>query len=80
MDVATYRRNVVKSASVKPTKAGLRYTARNTQRTNILHMAIGLATEVGELVQAMTGYLLVGRMTAEEQSDAFDNLEISGFT
>lgn len=74
METALYRRNVFKTLGVKPAKAGLRYASRNTARTNVLHAAVGLATEVGELIEVMENYLLIGRSTAEEKNLALEEM------
>ncbi len=74
MDISTYRRNVVKTMPVKPAKAALRYVTRNTQRTNMLHAAIGVATEMGELIQGVENYLLIGKTTDLEKLQAKEEL------
>lgn len=74
MDTSLYRKNVFKTLSVKPAKAGLRYTARNTARTNLLHASVGMATEVGELMEVMTNYLLLGRASDEEKVNSQEEM------
>lgn len=58
MDTAAFKRNVFRTISVKTAKAGLRYTARNTPATNVLHGIIGLNTEVGGLMAGVQPFLL----------------------
>ena len=79
MDTAQYKRGVMKTLSIKPAKEGLRYAARNTGRTTLLHGAVGLATEAMELLGAAQQYLLDGRMTSEARAAVVDELGDCGY-
>lgn len=79
MDTSLYRRNVFKTLSIKPAKEGVKYAARNTARINMLHGAVGLATEAMELLEAVQNYVLIGRMTQDEREAAFDEMGDCGY-
>jgi hypothetical protein len=75
-----YRANVLKTLSVKPAKLGLKYASRNTNRTNIMHAAIGLATEAGELVEGLTPYILgAERLSEKMKVNAFEEMGDLGY-
>ena len=67
MQLPLFRRNVVKAAPIKQAKAGYRYTARNTVRSNVLTGAVKLAEHVGQTVNVSEKYLLEGRMSDQDK-------------
>jgi len=75
-----YRANIFKTLSVKPAKAGLRYVSRNTNRTTVMHAAIGLVTEAGELIQGLTPYILgAERLSEKMRINAFEEMGDLGY-
>ena len=80
MDNATFRKNVFKTLSVKPAKLGLRNVAKNTNRTNIMHASIGIATEAMELVVGLGPYLLgSSKLTDTMKVNAFEEMGDLGY-
>ena len=80
MDNAVYKRNVFKTLSVKPAKVGLKYVSRNTNRTNVMHSAIGIFTEAGELVEGLTQYILgSSKLTEKMKINAFEEMGDIGY-
>lgn len=79
MDNALYLKNVMKTLSGKPAQLGLRRLAGNKVRTNIAHAAFGIASEGGELIQAVGPYLLGQQMTPEMKLAAFDEMGDIGY-
>jgi len=80
MENSIYKANVFKTLSVKPAKAGLRYVSRNTNRTNIMHAALGLVTEAGELVEGLTPYILgAERLSEKMKINAFEEMGDLGY-
>lgn len=65
MDVATYRRNVFKTLAIKEAKQGVRGLARKNQTINIAHGIVGFRTEVGELMESLSGYV-AGRQLSDD--------------
>jgi hypothetical protein len=57
MGTGLYRKNVMKTLSVKPAKLGLAVTSRNTERTNVQHAIWGLTTEALEFQKSMRPFL-----------------------
>jgi NTP pyrophosphatase (non-canonical NTP hydrolase) len=81
MDLATYRKNVFKTLSIKNAKEGMRKVARRTPTTNIAHAIVGLSTEVGELLEGLQPYLLGFQFTDELKRNAREELgDISYYT
>ena len=75
MENSVYKSNVFKTLSVKPAKLGLKYVSRNTNRTNVMHAAIGLMTEAGELLEGLTPYILgVERLSDKMKINAFEEM------
>lgn len=58
MDSGLYRKNVMRTLSVKPAKLGLSLVSRNTELATICHCVDGIFTETGEFFLAMRPYLL----------------------
>lgn len=80
MDIATYRKNVFKTLSIKPAKAGLRYVSQNTLRTNVFHASVGLASEVMEVFGAISPYLLgSSRLSEQMKIEAFAEMGDLGY-
>lgn len=80
MDNVTYRKNVYKTLSVKPAKAGLRFVVRNTIRVNLFHASTGLASEAMELVNAMSDYLIgASQLTDKMKVHAFEEMGDFGY-
>lgn len=57
MDAGLYRKNVMRTLSIKPAKLGLMVTARNTERTNVQHCIDGFVSETLEFFKAMRPYV-----------------------
>lgn len=53
MEVSLYRKNALKTLSVKPAKLGLALVSRNTLQTHVMHTSLGVLTESGELIKAL---------------------------
>lgn len=75
MELSLYRKNVLKTLSVKPAKLGLRSVASNTHATNIMHCSIGFHTEISELVVGASAYILgSSRLTDAIKLNLFEEL------
>lgn len=72
MDNALYKRNVMSTLSVAGAKLGMKQVIRQTPRMNVFHAAIGLCTEVGELVQGLAPYL-------DGSSKITDQMKVNAF-
>lgn len=70
MQIATFRKNVMKTVNAKPVKMGLRQAAKNTARTNTVHATISLKTHTGQLLQTLSNYVLGLQMTQEMKDGA----------
>lgn len=77
MNNAQYTRNVLRTLSIKPAKLNLRIISKDSRKTNIFHAAVGIATEIGELLVGLEGYILgiehfegLKKNVAEELGDA----------
>lgn len=79
MDNVTYRRNVLKTLSVRPAKAGLRWTLRSTNRVNLMHAVHGLHSEVSEFIVGLTPVLLGQQLSEEHKINAFEELGDIGY-
>ncbi|QZI85721.1 hypothetical protein CPT_Summit_065 [Stenotrophomonas phage Summit] len=53
-----YRKNVTATLSVKPAKVGLRQMLRKQKTLNLGHALVGLGGEIGEVVLALTPFVL----------------------
>src|ERR1041385_7290378 len=62
MKSGTFRKNVLKTVQIKPIKAGLKQVARNTLRTHITHGIVSLNLHTGNVLQALTPYVLGEQM------------------
>lgn len=71
MKTGTFRRQVIKTLTVKATKTGLRTTSRNTVRTLSAQSTVALKGHTGQLLQAMGQYLLGLQQTQEMKDAAF---------
>lgn len=58
MGTNLYRKNVMKTLSVKPAKLGLALASRNTEQTNVHHAVHGVVSEVLEFQTSMRPFLL----------------------
>lgn len=73
MDNSTYRKNVLKTLSVKPAKLSLRMLSRQTARMNILHAVIGIATETMEMQAWLAQYITgASKLTEAMKVRAFE--------
>lgn len=80
MENSVYKANVFKTLSVKPAKLGLKYVSRNTNRTNVMHAALGLVTEAGELLEGLTPYILgTSQLTEKMKINAFEEMGDLGY-
>ncbi len=80
MENNVYKSNVFKTLSVKPAKLGLKYASRNTNRTNVMHATIGLATEAGELIEGLAPYILgASKLTDNMKVNAFEEMGDIGY-
>jgi hypothetical protein len=58
METANFKRNVLRTISVRAAKAGVRNALRSQVATNTMHGIFGLNTEVGALMDGLNPYLL----------------------
>jgi hypothetical protein len=65
ISIGLFRRNVLKTVFPKTAKSGLRYTSKNTQRTNVATLGLVLARNVGNLVAANADTILGLQATPE---------------
>jgi len=80
MENALYRKNVLKTLSLKPAKLGLKYVLKNQRTVNILHTAVGLSTEVGELFAGLSDYISgASRFTDDMRVNAFEECGDIGY-
>lgn len=79
MHIGTFRRNVGKTLTVKPTKVALRTVSKNTARTQIAQGSVALKGHTGQLLQVMGQYLLGLPQTQEMKDDAFHVLGNIGY-
>lgn len=70
MQTGLFRRQVMKTMSVKASKLALRTVAKNTQRVQIAQGTVALKVHSGRLMQAMSQYVLGLQMTQEMKQDA----------
>lgn len=69
METALFRKNIMRTLSVKPAKAGLKRLAGHNSRLNISHSALGVSLESVELVTALDEYILGGKTWSPELAD-----------
>jgi hypothetical protein len=80
VDNATYRKNVLKTLSVKPAKAGLKILVRQTARMNAAHAIIGIASETGELLAGLRQYVVgASKLTDAMKVNAFEECGDIGY-
>jgi hypothetical protein len=58
MDNGTYKRNVFKTLAPREAKLGLKFVARNTKRTNVMHAVAGIATKTLDLAGILGPYMV----------------------
>lgn len=71
MQIGTFRRNVMKTQTVKATKLALRTVSKNTARTQVSQGAVALKGHTGQLLQVASQYILGSQMTQEMKDEAF---------
>lgn len=69
MNKMEHRKAIYSRLTPKSAKAGLRYAAGNTHRTNIFRAAVGLATEMNQLLTASADFLLRGKYSPEDKQE-----------
>lgn len=69
MQIGTFRKNVMKTVTPKPTKLGMRLVSRNTIRTNVARSTVALKRDTGRLLQVLSEYVLGAQFT-QEMSDS----------
>jgi NTP pyrophosphatase (non-canonical NTP hydrolase) len=79
MQLPLYRKNVFKTWIRRAIKDAAKYVARDSKRASVLHALIGMATEVGDLFQALQQYLLEGRMSSGAKDAAFEEMGDLGY-
>lgn len=80
MDNAKYRKNVMKTLSIKPAKAGLKLVTKKTPRMNVFHAVFGIATEVMELVGGLAPYVSgASKLTDQMKVNAFEECGDIGY-
>lgn len=70
MELAQYKRAVLKTLDVKPAKEGIRKIARKSATVNVAHTIVGLKTATGEFLEAMEPYLLGKQLNDSIRKDA----------
>jgi hypothetical protein len=63
---------VMKALSTKPAKLGLKMVAKSNSRTNLALASVGMTTEIGLLLRALTPYILGLQMSKDMQKDAME--------
>ena len=79
MEASAYRKNVMKTLSVKPAKMGLSLVAKNTEQTNVAHAIIGFASEVGELRGALRPFILGEQLSKLNKTHVTEELGDCGY-
>lgn len=79
MESNLYRKNVMKTLSVKPAKLGLALVSRNTELTNVFHAVVGLKTEVDELMKALRPYILGEQLSKLGKENIQEELGDAGY-
>lgn len=79
MQIGQFRKNVMKTVNTKTVKAGIRQVSRNTLKANIAHSGVSLAVGVGNLVQALSQYVLGEQIKPEMKEDALIEMGNVGY-
>lgn len=79
MQIAMFRKNVMKTVETKAAKMSLRLTGKNTLRTNVAHAAVSLRVDTGHLIQSLSHYVLGEQYNAEMTHFATTSLGDIGY-
>jgi hypothetical protein len=79
MQIGQFRKNVMKTVNTKAAKAGVRQVSRNTLKANLSHAGVGLAVSVGNVVQALSKYVLGEQIKQEMKDDALIEMGNVGY-
>lgn len=79
MQSGTFRKNVMRSMDAKAAKLGLKNVAKNTQRTSMVMTAVLFASHVGQLIQALSQYILGLQLSSEMKDTARTAMQDIGF-
>lgn len=74
MEASQYRKNVMKTLSVKPAKLGLSLVSKNTEQTNLMHACIGVQSEVSEFLLAMSGFIRGDQLSKVNKTHVMEEL------
>lgn len=79
MQIATFRKNVMKTVDTKAAKLSLRLTGKNTLRANVAHAAVFLKADTGHLLQSLSHYVLGSQFNQEMKDYATTSLGDIGY-
>ena len=74
MQIGLFRRNVMKTVQAKATKLALRTATKSTPRVQAAQATVALTVHTGQLLQALSQYVLGAQQTQEMKDHAFHTM------